>query len=114
VHLLTLEAFEIYRRSLKTPTGILAIHITNTYLDLRPVVLAAASKLGMAAVFVHSDGDGRITRPTDWMLVSSGNNHSNVDPPAQVAGAGGGDPTPIRTIPPWTDDYSNLIRIIRR
>jgi hypothetical protein len=35
VHLLTQEAFEIYFRQLRRPSGILAIHISNAYLDLR-------------------------------------------------------------------------------
>ena len=37
VHLLTLEAMELYFRQLK-PDGILAVHISNRYLDLQPVL----------------------------------------------------------------------------
>ena len=37
VHLLTTQALELYFRHLK-PGGILALHITNTHLDLAPVV----------------------------------------------------------------------------
>ena len=44
-HLLTLEAFYAYRRHL-APEGWLAVHITNRYLDLRPVMAAAAQHLG--------------------------------------------------------------------
>jgi spermidine synthase len=36
VHLLTIEAFEVYLREL-TPDGILAIRVTNRYLDLQPL-----------------------------------------------------------------------------
>jgi len=113
VHLLTLEAFETYQRHLKMPSGILAIHITNTYLDLRPVVFAAARKLGLSAVFVHSTGDGRVTNPTDWMLVSSPNNPLNTGPSKSASGQDDGDVFRLKTIDPWTDDYSNLIHIIR-
>ena len=51
-HLLTLEAFEAYRRHLK-PEGWLAVHVTNTYLDLRPVMAAAAAHLGRVAVLLE-------------------------------------------------------------
>src|SRR5262249_16337967 len=47
VHLLTREAFAVYLRHLQKPAGILALHITNTYLDLRPVVIAAAEHYGL-------------------------------------------------------------------
>src|SRR5262249_31332881 len=57
VHLLTLEAFELYFRHLK-PDGILAMHISNRHLHLEPVVAAAAKKLGKDAVVIES--------PSDW------------------------------------------------
>jgi len=49
-HLLTREAFEIYRKHLKknedgTTAGMIAIHITNTYLNLYPVVKNAAEQV---------------------------------------------------------------------
>jgi spermidine synthase len=111
VHLLTLEAFEIYLRRLKESSGILAIHITNSYLDLRPVVFSAARSLGIRAVFVRSDGDRRTTFGSDWILLSAGDNLSGIDAAARGAGE---DATPVRTIHPWTDDYSNLIQIVNR
>src|SRR5213078_3014628 len=42
VHLITREAFEIYFRHLK-PGGILAVNITNRYLNLEPVMERAAN-----------------------------------------------------------------------
>ena len=45
VHLLTLESFQIYFNHLK-PDGLLAIHISNKFLDLKPVVEAAAQSFG--------------------------------------------------------------------
>ena len=69
VHLLTTEAFRLYTREL-APNGILAVNITNTYVDLRPVVLAAAAQLSLNAAFVHDEGDGKATLYSDWMLLS--------------------------------------------
>lgn len=111
VHLLTLEAFEIYIRRLKKSSGILAIHITNTYLDLKPVVFSAARDLGLKSVLVNSAGDGRTTLGSDWILLSTGDNFPEVDAAARGAGE---DAAHVRTIRPWTDDYSNLIQIVNR
>jgi spermidine synthase len=47
IHLLTSEAFQIYRDHLK-PDGHIAINITNAYLNLYPIVKAQAEVLGMA------------------------------------------------------------------
>jgi spermidine synthase len=47
IHLLTREAFKIYRDHLK-PDGHIAINITNAYLNLYPIVKAQAEVLGMA------------------------------------------------------------------
>ena len=48
VHLLTLEAFQLYYRHLK-PNGIVAVHVTNRYIDLAPIVALAAAQSGKAA-----------------------------------------------------------------
>ncbi len=45
VHLVTREAFAIYFRHLK-PGGILAVNVTNTYLNLAPVMARAAASFG--------------------------------------------------------------------
>jgi hypothetical protein len=52
-HLLTWEAFELYRRHL-LPSGVMAIHITNRYLDLEPVLVSHAQRLGWQLVMTRS------------------------------------------------------------
>jgi hypothetical protein len=111
VHLLTVEAFETYIKSLKKPSGILAIHITNSYLDLRPVVFAAARRLGLQAIWVHSAGDGKTTSDSNWVLISTRGNLPEVDAAARGVGEDAGY---VRTIRPWTDDYSNLFQILNQ
>src|SRR4029453_16883483 len=68
VHLLTLEAFEVYLRHL-APGGALAVHVTNRHLDLKPVVRGAAGRLGLEAEHVPSTLNG-FAWGSDWMLVS--------------------------------------------
>jgi len=102
LHLLTVETFRVYLKDLET-NGILAVNVTNTYVDLRPVVLSAAHELGVNAAFVHDDGDGRITLHSDWILLSRRELPFRNDSP------------PIRYSHAllWTDAYSNLIRVLR-
>jgi hypothetical protein len=104
VHLITLEAFEEYLRHLKDD-GILAMHITNNYLNLLPVCAAAADKLGLYWTYIEDFGT---TDPeyalTDWVLMGRD--------PERIRDYGGEymfEVTPLL----WTDDYSNIFRILR-
>jgi len=111
VHLLTQEAFEIYFRQLSRPSGILAIHVTNTYLDLRPVVIGAAEHSGYKAVWVHSRGDGRLSEGAEWVLLSRDSLPLGSDLGASELSK---DSSSSRNNRPWTDDYSNLLQILKR
>jgi predicted O-methyltransferase YrrM len=108
VHLLTREAFALYFRHLK-PQGVLAVHVSNRFLDLPPVVDAAARAIGARAVKVTSPEDqaNAIFRAT-WMLV---------DRPGASSGAAGlaetASSSEERIVSVWTDDYSNLISILK-
>jgi hypothetical protein len=53
VHLLTLEAAAIYRKHLK-PSGAMVFHISNRFVDLKPVVLGIAEHTGSGAVFLDA------------------------------------------------------------
>jgi hypothetical protein len=63
VHLLTQEAFEIYKARLNE-NGVLLLHISNRYLELRPVVLAAAQSFGWPAAFKVWKPEGKVGRFT--------------------------------------------------
>ncbi|MEP6963038.1 MAG: fused MFS/spermidine synthase, partial [Acidobacteriota bacterium] len=56
MHLLTAEAFKIYGRHLK-PDGVLAINISNRYLDLQPVVAASGASAGFSAIMIYDEGN---------------------------------------------------------
>jgi hypothetical protein len=110
VHLLTREAFALYFRHLK-PEGILAVHVSNRYLDLVPVVSRNAQDLGKTAVDVDDeDEDADYFSNSDWVLVSSDGAIFH-DPAFKSSSVG---PARIRpNLRPWTDDYSNLIQILK-
>jgi SAM-dependent methyltransferase len=109
VHLLTVEAFKTYLRHMK-PGGILAVHISNRYLDLVPVVQQAARHLSLEVRQVENDDDDdKGVYRSDWMLLSAS--------PAAFEGkllkeaADRIDAVPRVKL--WTDDYSDLYRILK-
>jgi len=69
-HLLTKEAAAVYRRHLK-PDGALAIHITNAYVDLEPVVNAMARDLGMS-IDIAREGLIIGEDPITWAIIHPG------------------------------------------
>jgi hypothetical protein len=102
VHLFTLQAFAIYLKEL-SDSGILAMHVTNTYLDLRPVIASIAAAAHLNRVFLHNDGNGRATVYSDWVLLSR----------APLSFKDSLDPKYDRKSVLWTDDYSNLFQVLR-
>jgi hypothetical protein len=111
IHLLTREAFAIYFRQLK-PNGILAVHVSNRYLDLEPVVAQSARDSGKAAIMVDDDQDEGpdYLSSSDWVLVTA-DPAVFTQPMFQAAGIRPVTPRP--RFHPWTDDYSNLFQIVR-
>jgi SAM-dependent methyltransferase len=110
VHLLTSEAFAVYLRHLRAD-GILAVHVSNRYLDLVPVVQRAARHHALEARLVESDDDDDAgTYRSDWVLVAR-SPEVLAEPPlagaAQEIEADDG-------VSLWTDDYSNVFRLLKR
>lgn len=117
VHLLTREAFELYFRQLK-PQGLLAIHVTNQFLDLPLVVEAAARVVGARAIKItNSDDDADAVYESSWMLldrVATPNPTVSALIDSRVSlPAGTSSQIEDRVVRAWTDDYSNLVAIIK-
>lgn len=109
VHLLTREAFTLYLGRLK-PAGVLAFHTSNNYLDLAPVVAQLALEIGYEAVLVHNHADNDdLILPADWVLVTRNTAVLN-NPGVQVHAKPIASRAGLR---PWTDDYNNLIEVLR-
>lgn len=109
VHLLTLEAFELYFHHLKAD-GVLAVHISNQHLNLEPVVAAAAEQLGKEGVIISNSNDNAngIFSAT-WVLLGSRDTFLRV-PAIKKAGhlltARGQKKL-------WTDSYSSLFAVLK-
>jgi len=107
VHLITVEAFTEYLRHLK-PKGVIAFHVSNRFLDLKPVLLSIAEKHGLEYAFVHETGDDGGTT-SDWVLMTRYKpfilRKEIVESTVPVA------PQPGLRL--WTDDYNNLIQVFK-
>lgn len=108
VHLLTAECAEIYAKHLR-PGGILAVHISNRFLNLEPVARGMAEQLGWNAVLVENpNDDAQGVYASSWVLITSS---QTVVDDAELA---------VQTsewsnndwILKWTDDYSGLWQVI--
>jgi len=109
VHLLTKEAFALYFRHLK-PNGILAVHTSNTYLNLAPVVKLLAEDANYSARLIASEEDApALITSADWVLVTRNQGFLNI-PETSVGSEGISVPAHLRL---WTDDYNNLFKILR-
>lgn len=110
VHLLTREAFHLYFRHLK-PDGVLAVHVSNKYLELQPVVrmLADDMRLGAMTVDTEDDDDYNAIFGSTWVLVSARAGFFEFPEIKEVAV----EPPVKAGLRLWTDDYSNLFRILK-
>jgi len=108
VHLLTAEAIKLYERHL-APGGIIAFHISNTYLNLGPVVQEEADHAGLHAVLVSTaDNDDTGAFSSDWVLVTA--NEKFLALPEIADASAKIDLKPGLGL--WTDDYSSLLLIL--
>lgn len=109
-HLLTVEALDLYRSRL-THAGLLLLHVSNRYYELRPVLLANATALGLSGAYVArtrdlaSDQDAsryaalaREPRRLDE-LIDRGWTPLRPDPAR-------------KSIAPWTDDRVNVVEAL--
>jgi SAM-dependent methyltransferase len=108
-HLLTREAFALYRRHLN-PNGVIAVHISNRHVNLLPIVAGLAEHFEFDWRMTDTDGEGSIGGSScDWVLVS--NNKTLLGDPEVVA------VTLLNpqyeTIDLWTDDFNNLFAVLR-
>jgi hypothetical protein len=121
VHLLTKEAFSLYTKHL-SPAGMIAVHVSNNWVDLVPVVYAWADAEHWEALTISTRGKANPASgfPTVWVLLfrrqetlrilarhcrplmASGDimvqNRRNVD---------------YGNLLPWTDEHFDLLTLMR-
>lgn len=111
IHLLTAEAFSTYLQHVR-PDGVIAVHISNRYLDLRPVVEAIARHHGLHQMTIADNPEDEKwwLYPTTWVLVSRDFDRLNTESLLNVA-----DPPPDTDAPMvlWTDDRASLLPLLK-
>lgn len=101
-HLLTKEAFQLYLAHLKAD-GLLAIHISNSHIDLRPIVWMQANQIGWQGYEITNGS-------SEWIVLTQ--NEAFLQNP-QVLAVGIPQPATLPTLRLWTDDYSNIFQLLR-
>ncbi|MCK6478100.1 MAG: fused MFS/spermidine synthase [Phycisphaerales bacterium] len=113
-HVLTVEAFEMYRRKLKKPGGIIAANITNLHLNLSGVMASAARELGLTAIIQRDPAGDAVTKgqghlASTWVLMGDkGDLSPMIDDLARWSRL---EPRPRDVL--WTDSYSSLVRVLK-
>jgi hypothetical protein len=107
VHLITVEAFTEYLRHMK-PQGVIAFHVSNRFLDLKPVLLAIAEHHKLEYAYVHETGEEGGTT-SDWVLMTR---HKPFILRKEIVEA----TEPVAPQPElrfWTDDFTSLIQVFK-
>ena len=106
LHLLTQESFQTYLGHLAAD-DILAIHVSNRYTDLLPIIARHAEAVEITTIRILNELDqSRLTEASDWILLTNNDaflNNRAVRRDEQAMPAPG---------PLWTDHFSSLIEVI--
>lgn len=111
MHLLTREAFDTYRRVL-SPRGVLLVHVSNRFLDLEPVVSAAARAGGWHAIVLRY-------RPSMFDIEASSSDWIALTQDAGTAQTLRQREENWERLPaargtaPWTDDYATILPLLK-
>jgi len=113
IHLITREALALYRAKL-APGGALAFHISNQYLDFKPVLGDLARDAGMIALYqddlaISPAEQANGKSASQWVIMA----RSQADLGALAADARW---QPLLGRPDaavWTDDYSSILSVLR-
>lgn len=110
VHLLTREAFAVYLRHLNEAEGVLAVHVSNLHLDLSAVIRAAIERYQFDATGVDAPADeSPAGQRSIWVLLTRQAGYFAAKSLGLEVAKSGPDRPSIE----WTDDYSNVLDILK-
>jgi len=115
VHLLTREAFELYKSRIERK-GVIALHLSSRNLDLVPLGFRLADDAGLHAVAIANE-EHNLSFKSDWVIMSRDAAYldalvkraCSVAAPVAVYFP---NPAGLVDTPLWSDDYSDLFRIL--
>jgi hypothetical protein len=109
VHLLTREALETYLQHLIID-GTIVFNVTNRYLNLASIALNLARHSGLFASYIRDQPSDGVLYDTEYVLISRQPNRLK-NPLIDEAASWPRGYSPDAY---WTDDFSNLLQILRR
>lgn len=116
VHLLTREALAEYGRAVQ-PGGIVLFHISNRYLDLKPVIADIAARDGWTAAMMQyvPDEAEKDLNATVSVWIALSRSRSRIEQLVQLSGNDAMywealEPTP--GFAGWSDDYASILPIL--
>lgn len=112
IHLLTREALALYVRKLK-PDGIILYHISNRYLRLEPVLVEIARSEGVYGAIGErnptTEERAKLHYGARWVGISRDSTRFD----RLIYRRGWLPLSDSKGDPPWTDDYSNVLRVVK-
>ncbi|MFT4026759.1 MAG: class I SAM-dependent methyltransferase [Novosphingobium sp.] len=111
LHLLTDEALGIYLNAL-SDNGVLLFHISNRFIDLEPVLAAAAGQRKLHAMVREDNPAGKdMLTGSVWVLLTRDPKKIGAVQANSDGNAWRGLPPPARR--PWTDDHASVFPFVR-
>lgn len=109
-HLLTKEAIQVYKDNLRDKNSMIALHVTNVYLDLKPVGVSLADDAGFHNIVssVKRQKTDPSSYETSWVVMSD-DNSAFKDP----SFADTDIVNNIKHVPVWTDEKIDMLRVLR-
>ena len=124
VHLMTRESFDLYFEHLK-PGGILAVHVSNRYFDLRPIVYRIGIDMNVDITTLSNAPAGLgVASPAKWIFLSRNESRlrglrsftltrlKKLGLEGEFMSFGVPARAGYEQVPLWTDDYSSLLALI--
>jgi len=110
VHLITLEAIELYLSKLK-PDGVLLFHISNRHLDLESVLSIASEKLDIpsfakVSLYKNVEGTKLDYFPTHYVAFTA--DQEKIE---KLKADGWDETRKVDGVKLWTDQYSNILSV---
>ncbi|WP_125911789.1 spermidine synthase [Kiloniella majae] len=120
VHLLTKEAFELYKNKIKD-SGVIILHVSNRYFELEHIVTTTAKVSNLKARVYHYERNKENAQKhpyrfsASWIAMAQSTETLDDLIPLGTHPEGGGWQELIAnpTIKPWTDDYSNVLSALK-
>jgi hypothetical protein len=88
----------------------LMFHVSNRYMDVQSLISAAVTDASLEALFRHDEADDALLKAGAQFVIAAKN--------TGAFGSLAQDPNWLKVekpdgITPWTDDYSNMLQILR-